>query len=86
MRFGTHHSAEVRGNVALYQADLAWRLGRTAINAGHVEEGARTLKAASTDAAMAKPLFVSEVAVKAWGLEAEALALRRGDPENSRGS
>jgi hypothetical protein len=76
MKFATDHGAEVRGNVALYRADLAWWLGRTAINTGHVEEGARTLRAARTDAALTNPHFVSEVAVRAWGLEAEALALR----------
>jgi len=75
MKFATEHAAEIRGNVALYHADLAWWLGRTAINTGRVEEGVRALKSVRTDAAMANPHFVSEVAVRAWGLEAEALAL-----------
>jgi hypothetical protein len=73
--FANEHRASVRGEIDLYMADLHWWLGRTAVNMGRLEEGAKVLRAVRSDAAMANPRFASEVGVKAWGLEAEALAL-----------
>lgn len=73
--FATEQRTSIRGDVELYMADLCWWLGRTAINLGRLEEGAKTLRAVRSDAAMANPRFASEVGAKAWGLEAESLAL-----------
>src|ERR1017187_6775759 len=81
MQFAIRNKAAVRGDMELYQADLSWWLGRTAINLGRLEDGAKTLRGARSDAAMNNPRFVSEVAVRAWGLEAEALALSGHLPE-----
>lgn len=72
--FATKQRANMRGDTELYMADLCWWLGRTAINLGRLEEGATTLRTARSDAAMANPHFASEVGVRAWTLEAEALA------------
>lgn len=73
--FSNEHRTTLRGNVDLFRADLAWWLGRTAINVGRLEEAADTLRLARTDAAMANEHFVVEVATAAWTLEAEALAM-----------
>ena len=73
--FGSQHRASVRGEIDLYMADVHWWLGRTAVNMGRLEEGAKVLRAVRSDTAMANPRFASEIGVKAWGLEAEALAL-----------
>lgn len=82
--FANHHQTSVRGDVQLYLADLFWWLGRTAINMGRLEEGAQTLRAVRSNVAMANPRFASEVGVKAWVLEAEALALSGHLPEATK--
>lgn len=82
--FAAEHRSRVRGDAELFLAELSWWLGRTAINMGRLEEGANTLRAVRSDAAMANPLFASEVGAKAWGLEAEALALTGRLPEAVR--
>lgn len=82
--FATRQRTNIRGDVELNMAELCWWLGRTAINMGRLEEGAATLKAVRSDAAMANPHFASEVVVKAWGLEAEALALSGHLPEATK--
>lgn len=82
--FATQHQARVRGDVELYVADLFWWLGRTAINMGRLEEGAHALRAVRSDLTMANPRFASEVGVKAWVLEAEALSLSGHLPEATK--
>ena len=84
MQFAIGNKADIKGDMELYLADLSWWLGRTEINQGRLDAGAKTLRGARSDAAMNNPHFVSEVAVRAWGLEAEALALCGRLPEATR--
>lgn len=82
--FASQHRANIRGDIEVYMADLNWWLGRTAVNMGRLEEGAKVLRAVRSDAAMTNQRFASEVGVKAWGLEAEALALSGLLPEATK--
>ncbi len=82
--FATKHRMNIRGDVELYLADLHWWLGRTAVNLGRLEEGAKSLRAVRSDAAMANPRFALEIGAKAWTLEAEALALGGQLPEATK--
>ena len=73
--FAVEHRDQLRGDVEIYLADVAWWLGRTAVNLGKYVEATKLLKMARSQAAMAHPRFAAEVGVRAWVMEAESLAL-----------